>query len=160
MIPEAARTLVTGWATAGRALVAPYLGWIYVAVAVAVLAGVGWGVWRVMSWRAGFLERDAAVVALQAEKDCDVGTACETRAIAEARAGQDAVDKARAAAQEAAQAQQAKLAADGRAAVERAQAAASVATVRLREAEARLRRSIATDATCAAQAQEPIRCDY
>jgi len=160
MIPDAARVLVGGWATAGRALVAQYLGWIYAVIALAVLAGTGWGVWRVMSWREGFLERDVTVAALKAEQSCDRGTACEARELRAASDGQAAVDKAVKDAAEAAEREQAKLAAEGQAAVERAQAAASVATVRLREAEARLRNSIATDVTCAAQAREPILCDY
>lgn len=160
MIPEAARALVGGWATAGRALVAQYLGWIYAAIAIAVLVGAGWSVWRVMSWRTGYLERDAAVAALKAEKDCAEGSDCSARAYRQARDGLDAVERARQTAQEAAQREQAQIAAEGQAAVDRARAAASAATARLRDAEARLRNSISTDATCAAQAREPIRCDY
>lgn len=160
LIPEAARVLVGGWATAGKALVAPVIGWVYAALAVAVLAGVGWGVWRIMSWHTGYEEREAAVAALAAEKACEDGTACAAMVAKMQADGSAAVETARKAAQEAADAQAAKLAADGQAAVDRATAAASVARVRQREAEARLRNAIATDVSCAAQAREPIRCDY
>lgn len=160
VIPTAARVVVGGWVTAGKALVAPVIGWIYAAIAVAVLAGAGWSVWRVMSWRAGFQEREAAVVALAAEKACAAGTACAAMVTKMQADGSAAVETARKAAQEVADAQAAKLAADGQAAVDRATVAASEARVRQREAEARLRNAIATDATCAAQSSEVIACEY
>ena len=66
MIPAAARALVGGWATAGRALVTEYLGWIYAVIAIAVLLAAGWSVWRVMSWKAGYEAQQAAVAARDA----------------------------------------------------------------------------------------------
>lgn len=158
MIPAAARVLVGGWATAGKSLVGQYLSWIYAVIAAAVLVGAGWGVWRIMSWRTGFQEREAAVAALAAEKACDAGSACAAMVLKMQADGSAAVEAARKAAQEAADAQAAKLAADGQAAVERATAAASEARVRQREAEARLRTAIVNDPTCSAQAREPLRC--
>jgi hypothetical protein len=152
---------------AARLAIAPYLLWVKVA-AVAILAAAIWGSWHtVTGWRedsralAGEVDkRKAAEANLADEIDCLEGTACAARLARLAADGEAAVDKARQAAQEAAREERARAAAQGRAAVERAEKAASVATVRLREAEARLRKSLAEDATCAAQAAEVIRCDY
>lgn len=160
MIPKAARALVTGWATAGKALVAQYLGIVYAIIAIAVLVAAGWSVWRVMSWRAGYLERDQAVAALKAERECALGSDCSARAYQQARDGLDAVERARQTAQEAAEREQARIEKEGQAAVDLAEAAARRATAARLAAEERLRRSIATDATCAAQAQEVIACDF
>ena len=160
MIPGAARALVGGWVTAGRAFVGQYVEIFYAVIAIAVLVLAGWSVWRVMSWRAGYLERDQAVAALKAERECALGSDCSSRAYQQARDGLDAVETARQTAAEAAEREQARIAAEGQAAVDLAQAAARRATAARIAAEERLRRSIATDATCAAQAREPIVCDY
>ena len=66
MIPEAARELVGGWTVAARAAVAPYADVLRIVFAIAVLVAVGLAVWRVTSWRAGYLEREAAVASRDA----------------------------------------------------------------------------------------------
>ena len=160
MIGQASRALVGGWVTAGKAFVGQYLEIFYAIIAIAVLVAAGWSVWRVMSWREGYLEREAAVAALAAEKQCALGSDCSSRALQQAQDGLDAVERTRATAAEAASKEQARIAAAGQAAVDRAQAAAAQATAGRIAAEERLRRAIANDATCAAQAREVIACDY
>jgi hypothetical protein len=152
---------------AAKLAIAPYMLAIKVAAAALMLIAAAVLYWRIGVWHEGFLEREQAIAgraaaekALQAELDCLDGTDCANRAVLAAAEGLEAVEKARQAAQEAASAEQARVAAAGQAAVQRAEKAASVAAVRLRDAEARLRRSIAEDATCAAQAAEVIRCEY
>ena len=152
---------------AARAAIAPYTLAIKIGLAVALLVAALAFAWRVTVWREGWQERDAAVAAqataeaaLKAERDCREGTACARRLADLARDGELAVSRAVAAAQEAAKAEQARVAAEGQAAVQRATAAASAARVRLAAAEAKLRKSLAEDATCAAQAREVIKCDY
>lgn len=153
--------------TAARAAIAPYTLAIKVGLAVALLVAVLAFAWRASVWRDGWQQRDVAKAAqataeaaLRDERDCLKGTACARRIADLARDGAEAVRKATEDAQEAARAEQARVAAEGQAAVERATAAASVARVRLLEAEARLRKSLAEDATCAEQAAEVIRCNY
>ena len=160
MIPTPARALVGGWVTAGKAFVGQYVEIFYAIIAIAVLIAAGWSVWRVMSWKAGYEERDQAVAALKAERECALGSDCSARAYRQAKDGLDAVETARRIAQEAAQAEQARIAKEGQAAVDLAEAAARRATAARIAAEERLRRSIATDATCAAQVQEVIACDF
>jgi hypothetical protein len=152
---------------AAKLAIAPYMLAIKIAAAVVLLIAAAVLYGRIGVWHEGFLEREQAIAgrvaaekALQAELDCLDGTDCANRAVLAAAEGLEAVEKARQAAQEAASAEQARVAAAGQAAVQRAEKAASVAAVRLRDAEARLRRSIAEDATCAAQAAEVIRCEY
>jgi hypothetical protein len=145
---------------AARAALEPYMVAIRLALLAVLAIALAFAWWRIATWRTGYHEREAAVAALKAERDCLDGTACAGRAVQAAATGAEAVEKARQAAQKAASAEQAKVAASGKAAVSRAEKAASVAAVRLRDAEARLRRSIAEDATCAAQAAEVIKCAY
>ena len=160
MILQGARAMLEGYATAARVAVAPYLDVIRLVASLAVVIATVVLVWRIHAWREGYLERDAAVAALKAERACEAGTACAGRAVKAQADGQAAVAAAFRAAQEAARKEQARIAAEGQAAVERAQAAAARATADRLKAEARLRESIATDASCAAQAREPIACDY
>ena len=160
MILHGARTALEGYATATRVAVAPYLDVIRLVASLAVVIGTVVLVWRIHAWREGYLERDAAVAALKAERACETGTACAGRAVKARADGEAAVENAFRAAQEAAREAQARIAAEGQAAVERAQAATARAVADRLKAEARLRESIATDASCAAQAREPIRCDY
>jgi hypothetical protein len=152
---------------AAKLAIAPYLLWVKIGAAVVAALLLWWGWHTVTGWRedshalAGEVKkREAAEVRLAAEVECLTGTACENRAIRFAADGAVAVEKARKAAAEAASKEQARVAAEGQAAVQRAEKAASVAAERLRDAEARLRRSIAEDATCAAQAAEVIKCSY
>jgi hypothetical protein len=145
---------------AAKLAIAPYMLAIRIALLAVLAIALAFAWWRISTWRTGYHEREAAIAALKAERDCLDGTACAGRAVQAAATGAAAVEKARQAAQEAASAEQARVAADGQAAVQRAEQAASVVAVRLRDAEARLRRSIAEDATCAAQARETIKCAY
>ena len=160
MILQGARAMLEGYATAARVAVAPYLDVIRLVASLAVVIATVVLVWRIHAWREGYLERDAAVAALKAERACEAGTACAGRAVKAQADGQAAVAAAFRAAQEAARKEQARIAAEGQAAVERAEAARARAVADRLKAEARLRESIATDASCAAQAREPIACDY
>lgn len=160
MIPQGARAALEGYATAARMAISPYLDVIRLVASIAVVIATVVLVWRIHAWREGYLERDAAVAALKAEQACETGTACAGRAVKAKADGQAAVAAAFRAAQEAARKEQARVAAEGRAAVERAEAARARAVADRLKAEARLRESIATDASCAAQAREVIACDY
>ena len=153
--------MLQGYATtAARVAVAPYLDVIRLVASLAVVIATVVLVWRIHAWREGYLERDAAVAALKAERECALGSDCSARAYRQAKDGLDAVETARQTAAEAAEREQARIAKEGQAAVDLAEAAARRATAARIAAEERLRRSIATDATCAAQTREVIACEF
>lgn len=165
MIIGAARALVGGWATAGRTLIGQYLGWIYAVIALAVLIGAGWGVWRVMSWREGFAEREAAVEAqrlaekkLEAEIACEVGTECERRILRAASDGAAAVAAARKEAETAAEIERLRILAEGATAVARAQALEAAARKRANRWETQYQQAISSDGLCRAWSEMEVPC--
>ncbi len=135
------------------------LPWRLIGYCAAALVAVGLFM-LVMHWK----HNSDKLPAVEAERDAEIAcadhTACAKRYAQYQEDGVAAVIAARQAAAEAAGKARAKLAADAQAAVQRAEAAANVARVRQREAEARLKASIASDESCAAQSREVILCDY
>ena len=165
MIPAGARALVSGWATVAGAFIKQYLGWLQALIALAVLVAAGWGVWRVMSWREGFQEREAAIEAQQlaeaklaAELACEVGTECETRTLRAAQDGADAVTAARQAAADAAEVERLRLLAEGATAVARAQAVATEARKRADRWQAKYQEAVSSDAICRAWSEMEVPC--
>lgn len=132
------------------------IGYALVALAIAVLG------WRVSVWHDSFktmkAERARFETALQAEVRCIEGSHCLRRAREAGRRGTEAVAKARQAAQERAQREQAMRDTKAQAEAARLKAAAAVAADRESAWRRKYDVAIATDNSCRAWSASEVPC--